>query len=103
MEESRREDYEKVFHLNKLIESMRLFDQLIGKEWIHKQIKERDKKHKDDKYYFLCEEESEHPVIRDWPLTSEEFSIKTSQEGKIYLFNNLVQLLQLIIFIMQWK
>lgn len=80
----RREDYEKAFNLDKLVESMRFFDQLLGKEWIHQQTKERDKKHKGDKYYFLCEEESEHPIIRNWPLMSKEYYEKASQERKIY-------------------
>ena len=84
MQEMRREDYEKAFNLNKLVESMRLFDQLLGEEWIRKQTKERDKKHRGDKYYFLCEEESEHPIIRNWPLMSEEFNVKAGQKRRIY-------------------
>jgi len=84
MQEMRREDYEKAFNLNKLVKSMRLFDQLLGEEWIRKQTKERDKKHRGDKYYFLCEEESEHPIIRNWPLMSEEFNVKAGQKRRIY-------------------
>ena len=84
MQEMRREDYERAFNLNKLVDSMRLFDQLLGEEWMRKQTKERDKKHRGDKYYFLCEEESEHPIIRNWPLMSEEFNVKAGQERKIY-------------------
>ncbi|NIA09220.1 MAG: hypothetical protein GWP10_05660 [Nitrospiraceae bacterium] len=84
MEEIRREDYEKAFNLDKLVESMHLFDPLIGKEWIRQQTEERDKKHKGDRYYFLCEEESEHPIIRNWPLISEGYGGKTDQERKVY-------------------
>jgi len=84
MQEIRREDYEKSFNLDKFVKSIHLFDKFLGEEWIRKQAKERDKKHRGDRYYFLCEENSEHPIIRNWPLISEEFSIKAGQERKIY-------------------
>lgn len=84
MQEMRREDYEKAFNLNQLVESMHLFDLLLGEEWIRKQTKERDKKHRGGRYYFLCEVDSEHPIIRNWPLISEEFSVRVGQERKIY-------------------
>jgi len=62
-----REAYERAFNLQKLVQAMHLFDQLLGREWIWKKIEERDKRHKGDKHSFLCEED-EHPVIRNWPL-----------------------------------
>ncbi len=84
MKEIRRENYEKAFNLNKIAESRHFFDQLLGKEWIRQQVEERDKKYKEGKYYFLCEKENEHPIIRNWPLISEEYSGKTEEERKIY-------------------
>ncbi|RZB31422.1 MAG: hypothetical protein AEth_00752 [Candidatus Argoarchaeum ethanivorans] len=80
----KREDYEKAFNLTKLVESLHFFYWLLGKDWIHKQTEERDMRHKGDKYYFLCEEEGEHPIIRNWPLISEKYFAKTSEERQIY-------------------
>lgn len=82
MQRVKNEEFEKSFNLNKLVEAMHFFDSLLGRDWIHQKVNERDEKHVNEKYYFLCEEETEHPIIRNWPLVSEKFA--NGKERKVY-------------------
>jgi len=76
------EEFEKPFNLNKLVKAMHFFESLLGRDWIRQKVNERDEKHEHEKYYFLCEEETEHPIIRNWPLISEKFANR--KERKVY-------------------
>ena len=77
-----REYYEKMYNLYKVIDAIYLYEKLLGKNWIRKQVKRRNKANKDSRYYFLCESENVHPVIQNWPLDPDSLDANRKRKNR---------------------